>query len=204
LPRRSENATETAIALLVAAVASSEAALSKNQRGNFIGSELSAVHRALSRLDDDALARGRIFCEWGSGLGGVCGVAAIHGFEPSGIEASGALVESARGLAIDRDLAMNFAQGTFLLPGDEDLATTAHRETRLEFDAGAWEEIDLVPADCDVVFAYPWPGEEAFVDGVFSRHASDDALLVTFHDFDRVLVQRKRALHDELSAIGWL
>jgi hypothetical protein len=204
LPQRPASATDTAITRLVAAVTKSEEALSAHERGNFVGSELPAVHRALSRLDADDLARGRVFCEWGSGLGGVCGVAAINGFTPSGIETSGPLVESARLLAVDRELAMTFARGTFLLPGDEDLAARAHSETRLDFDAGAWDEIELAPGDCDVVFAYPWPGEEGFVDGVFARHASDAALLVTFHDFDRVLVQRKRALQGDLLPIGWM
>ena len=64
--------------------------------------------------------------------------------------------------------------------------------------------MDLAPADCDVVFAYPWPGEESIVDGAFARHASPGALLLTFHDLDRVLVQQKRNDQQGLRALGWL
>ena len=55
-----------------------------------------------------------------------------------------------------------------------------------------------------MVFAYPWPGEEACLDGVFARHASPGALLSTFHDWDHVLVQRKLADEDELQSLGWM
>ena len=201
---RPTGVTTTDLAHLVTAVARNEAELDDGDRGDFVASELTAVQRALGRLQADHLAPGSVFCEWGSGLGGVCGVATLNGFEASGIEHSPALVDSARGLALQCNLSMTFAQGTFLLPGDQDLAATANVRTQLDFDTAAWDEIGLRPADCAVVFAYPWPGEEAFVDGVFARHASHDALLVTFHDFDRVLVQRKGALHDDLHPIGWM
>lgn len=169
----------------------------------YVGSDLSVVHRGLSRIQAEGLARGPMFCDWGSGLGGVCAVAALNGFRPFGIEIQGGLVESARTLAADLGLPLSFVEGTFLLPGDENLVIgTAH--TQPAFDAVAWDALDLVPGDCDVVFAYPWPGEEALVDGVFARHASPGALLLTFHDRDYLLLQRKR-LHDrELEPLGWI
>ncbi len=185
------------------AVASRLQALPGDDRGGYVGSELLAVDRVLSRIQSEGLARGPLFCEWGSGLGGVCGVAALNGFSPLGIEIQGELVDSARSLAEDLGLSMTFAQGTFLRPGDEDLAAgTTH--TRLTFDERAWDELDLAPADCDVVFAYPWPGEEACVDRVFARHASPGALLLTFHDWDYLLVQRKPVHTDELQPLGWM
>ena len=64
--------------------------------------------------------------------------------------------------------------------------------------------MDLASADCDVVFAYPWPGEEAIGDGAFARHASPDALLLTFHDFDRVLLKQKRNDQQGLRTLDWL
>jgi hypothetical protein len=178
--------------------------LSSEERGNYVGSELSTVDRALSHVQDEGLARGPVFCEWGSGLGGVCAVAALNGFTPTGIEIQPELVASARSLAVLLDLPMAFAEGTFLLPGDEDLAEMSALQTRHDFCARAWNATGLTPGDCDVVFAYPWPGEEAFVDSVFARHASPDALLLTFHDFDRVLAQRKSTSGEALLTHGWL
>ena len=168
-----------------------------------VGSDLTVVHRGLARIQSEGLARGPMFCDWGSGLGGVCAVAALNGFHPSGIEIHGGLVESARALAEDLDLPMSFVEGTFLLPGDENLvAGTPH--TQLAFDCVAWDALDLVPGDCDVVFAYPWPEEEASVDGVFARHASPGALLLTFHDRDYLLLQRKPVHDRELELLGWI
>jgi hypothetical protein len=178
--------------------------LTSNERGAFVGSELAAVDRALGRIRTKGHATGPVFCEWGSGLGGVCGVAALNGFTAFGIEIEPELVRSARSLATDLHLSMVFAEGTFLRPGDEDLAAAATPNTRLDFDNKAWDKLDLAPEDCDVVFAYPWHGEEGFVERVFARHATPDSLLVTFHDLDRVLVQRKLANNSELSPLGWL
>ncbi|MFQ5417340.1 MAG: hypothetical protein ACE5FL_09880 [Myxococcota bacterium] len=172
-------------------------------RGGYVGSELLAVNRVLARIQAEGLAQGPLFCEWGSGLGGVCGVAALNGFSPFGIEIQGELVDSARSMAKALDLPTVFAEGTYLLPGDEDLAVATER-TRLAFDCRAWDELELAPEDCNVVFAYPWPGEEALVDDVFARHASPGALLLTFHDWDLVLVQRKLADAAELLPLGWM
>lgn len=178
--------------------------LSVGERGAFVGSQLTAVDRALCQIQSKGYATGPVFCEWGSGLGGVCGVAALNGFTPFGIEIEPALVRSARALATDLQLSMAFAAGTFLRPGDEDLAKEATKNTRLDFGNDAWDELDLAPEDCDVVFAYPWHGEETFVDRVFARHAAPDSLLVTFHDFDRVIAQRKLAGQAELMTLGWI
>jgi len=189
---------------LVAEVGRRQLALTGDARGAFVGSELSAVDRVLARIRSEGLASGLVFCEWGSGLGGVCGVAALNGFTPLGIEIHKELVDSARSLADDLDLPMIFARGTFLREGDEDLVHRADEHTNLDCDDDAWDEMDLLPEDCDVVFAYPWPGEENFVDAVFSRHAAPEALLLTFHDHDRVLVQRKLAGESALRPLGWM
>jgi hypothetical protein len=195
-------ASDDALATLIGEVDKRLLALPDRGRGGFVDTALPAVDRVLSRIRAEGLARGPRFCEWGSGLGGVCGVAALNGFTAVGIEIQSRLVASARSLADDLSLPITFAQGTFLLPGDEDLtAGTSH--THLSFDAGAWDELELSPEDCDVVFAYPWPGEEASVDAVFARHASPGALLLTFHDRDHFLVQRKVADAPGLVSLGW-
>ena len=127
-----------------------------------------------------------------------------RGFTAFGIEIQRELVDSARVLAESLSLPLVFAEGTFLLPGDEDLVGAATDHTELTFDSQAWDEMNLAPADCDVVFAYPWPGEEEMVDRTFARHASAEAILMTFHDFDRVLVQRKLHHQEALRTLGWM
>ena len=204
MPANDTNTAGGALALLIEEVGKRTSLLTGSERGTFVGSELPAVDRALSHIQAEGLARGPVFCEWGSGLGGACGVAALNGFTPLGIEIQREFVDSARALAENLSLPMVFAEGTFLLPGDEDLAGPSTLHTELTFDSGAWDELDLTPADCDVIFAYPWPGEEAIVDGVFARHASPDALLLTFHGSDWVLVQRKVGDLQGLQSLGWM
>ncbi len=55
-----------------------------------------------------------------------------------------------------------------------------------------------------MVSAYPWPGEESFVDSVLGRRAAPGALLLTFHDRSRVFVQRKLTDSGKLQPLGWM
>jgi hypothetical protein len=201
---RANQPSGTSLAVLIEEVGKRRALLTAGDSSVFVGSELPTVDRVLSRIQAEGLARGPMFCEWGSGLGGVCGVASLNGFTPLGIEIRPSFVDSARELAENLALPMVFAEGTYLLPGDEDSVGQTHLHTELTFNTRAWDELDLAPADCDVIFAYPWPGEEAIVDSLFLRHAGPDALLLTFHDFDRVLVQRKLGDRLDPQILGWM
>lgn len=168
-----------------------------------VGSDLSVVHRGLSKIRREGLAPGTLFCDWGSGLGGVCAVAALNGFRSFGIEIRGDLVQASRRLARELELPMHFAEGSFLLPGDEDLMDSTWRHER-GFDGGGWEALGLTPRDCDVVFSYPWPGEEACIDAIFARHAAPGAVLLTFHGWRYLLAQRKPEVAGPLESLGWL
>ena len=86
---------------------------------------------------------------------------------------------------------------------DEDLLKGT-RYAASEVNADAFEELGLAPEDCDVVFTYPWPGDEDLADKLFQRHSTPGALLVTFHDTDRLLVQRHVAGQAELQSLGWM
>ena len=196
--------SEVALASLVESVHERLQALPGDDRGGYVGSDLPALNRVLARIQSEGLAEGQLFCDWGSGLGEVCGAAALNGFSPFGIEIQGELVDSARLLAASLGLPSIFAKGSYLQPGDEDLAGCAGGRTELEFNSSAWDELELEPADCHVVFGYPWPSEEAILDKVFMRHASPGTLLVTYHDSDHVLVQRKVAGSKELITLGWM
>ncbi|MCK6459507.1 MAG: hypothetical protein L6Q95_06390 [Planctomycetes bacterium] len=53
------------------------------------------------------------------------------------------------------------------------------------------ELLGAAPQDFDLVFAYPWPGEEEVIEGLFERYAGDSALLLTFHGLDGLRLRRK-------------
>ncbi len=197
------HASDEALAILIDAVSEQQRLLAGDDRRGYVGSDLPAVSRALTRIQNEELATGSIFCDWGSGLGEVCAVGALHGFTSVGIEIQPELVAAARTLASKLGLAMTFAEGTYLQPGDDDLAI-AGGHSNLSFNSDAWDELGLSPAGCHITFAYPWPEEEASVDDTFARHASAGGLLVTLHADDRVLVQRKVADSADLIALGWM
>lgn len=147
----------------------------------FVASDYPAVYAALEFLLAADLPRGRWFCEWGCGLGVVACLAAMVGFDAWGIETAGILVEAAEELARDFDLPVEFGHGSYLpgpVAGQEKFAW-------LDTDAaGIYPEWDLEIADFDVIFAYPWPDEEAFLLELFARHGGTGALLLSHHGDD--------------------
>lgn len=158
----------------------------------FVPSDYAGAYRMLQGLWDSGVARGERFCEWGSGFGVVACLAAAVGFESCGIEIEGDLVAEARRLADDFDLPVEFVQGSFVPRGAESRVCSAGEYSWLTTDGDyAYEELGLEPADLDVVFAYPWPDEEAITAQLFDRYAGPGAVLVTFHGGDDFRVRRK-------------
>ena len=177
--------------------------LSGSQIEGFVCSDVHAVDAALSCVLDKDFARGQVFCEWGSGLGVVSALAASHAFDVYGIEIQLELVEAARELVAEMGVVAEFAQGSFLLPGDESLLDKCD-QTRAVVSRDAYKDLELTPESCDIVFAYPWPGEEMMIDLVFERHAAKGALLLTYHENSRVLVQRHMGANQELMPLQWV
>lgn len=157
----------------------------------FVPCDFEAVYRVLSSLAGTHLVRGPVFCEWGSGLGVVAGLAALLGFEAFGIEVEAMLVDQARRLAEDFGLGVEFAHGSFVPPGAEARVLADGQYAWLTTEADeAYAELGLDPDDLDLVFAYPWPDEEGVVEDLFERYAGPGALLVTYHG-EGIRVRRK-------------
>ena len=160
----------------------------------FVCSEFARVGRALQGIVDGNLATGNACCEWGSGLGVVALMAACQGFSACGIEIDADLVDAANALAADVGLDVEFVCGTLVPPGGEDLT-----DVPLEFGwlsaggACGHELLGVAPEDFDLIFAYPWPGEEEVVENLFERFAADSALLLTFNGLEDLRLRRKVA-----------
>ncbi|MFO0844239.1 MAG: hypothetical protein U0797_17890 [Gemmataceae bacterium] len=138
------------------------------------------------------LAPGGRFCEWGSGLGVVCCLAAMAGFAASGVEARGRLVRASRRLAADFDLPAEFARGSYI-PGGARAGLLAGREFAWLTRGGrcGHEALGAGPDEFDLVYAYPWPDEEGLVGDLFEGHARPGALLLTYHGERGMWLRRK-------------
>ncbi len=120
------------------------------------------------------------------------------GFEVCGIEIERCLVDASRRLADDFGLLVEFVHGSFVPSGAEAYAEEAYAEEAyadnnvvsfwLATDADdAYDELGLDPNDFDVVFAYPWPGEEGLIASLFEKYAAEEALLLMYDNFNSVL-----------------
>ncbi len=158
----------------------------------FVPSNFEVVYHALAEIQAANLATGRRFVEWGSGIGMVACLASCVGFDAVGIEIERKLVDIAHEIADDHDISVEFVCGSFvpagIVPRVDWVDGVAWLTT--EGDDGH-DELELDPDDFDVVFAYPWPGEEQVIFDLFADVAAVGALLLTFHGMEGVKLQRK-------------
>jgi hypothetical protein len=158
----------------------------------FVPSDFPLVYRALAEIKSANLATGRRFLEWGSGIGVIACLAEEVGFEAAGIEIETALVRIAEDLATKHGFEAQFICGSFVpetlvdhveVTGDVNWLTT--------HGADGYEELELEPDDFDIIFAYPWPGEEQVIFDIFANCASAGALLLTYHGQEGIRLQRR-------------
>ncbi len=164
----------------------------------FVPSDYKTVYHALQAITDTNLAPGNSFCEWGSGFGVVASLAAMLEFMACGIEIEEELVDASRSLAEHFGLPVEFVQGSFIPLGGESCVEEAYAENNSEFswlitDAEeGYEELQLELEDFDVVFAFPWPGEEYLITSLFEKYAAEGALLLTYNSLESVRLRRKQ------------
>lgn len=158
----------------------------------FVPCDFVLAYTTLERVQECGLAPGSRFVEWGSGAGVVTCLAATLGLDAVGIEIEPDLIDIAVGLAEDFDIGAEFALGSFVPPGYEDEVDAQRDINWLRTDGDdAYDLLDLDPDDFDIVFAYPWPGEEQIVFDLFAHAAAVGSLLVTYHGQEGMRVQRK-------------
>ncbi len=163
----------------------------------FVPSDFVTVYHALRAITEKNLAPGTSLCEWGSGFGVVASLAAMLEVNAYGIEIERGLVDASRKLADDFGLPVEFVHGSYVPSGAEAYVEEAYADNNAESfslvaDADdAYDELGLDPDDFDVVFAYPWPGEECLIEGLFEKYAAEEALLLTYNQYNSVRLQRK-------------
>jgi len=164
----------------------------------FVPSDFTTVYHALQAITDENLSPGTSLCEWGSGFGVVASLAAMLEFAACGIEIEKDLVDASRRLAEDFGLPVEFVQGSFIPSGAESYAEEAYVDNNAKYSwlvtdmDDAYGELGLGPADFDVIFAYPWPGEEYLIMSLFEKYAAEDALLLIYDQFNSIRVLGKK------------
>jgi hypothetical protein len=141
----------------------------------FVAADYRVVESALLPLRRP----GATFLEWGSAAGVITIMADLLGFDACGIEIDGELVDLARGLAERFESGARFALGSFLpagyewrSPGGDGRLGTIGRARSGYLGLGRPLE------DFDVVFGYPWIGEEPVMHDVMRTHGGRDAHLL--------------------------
>jgi hypothetical protein len=124
-------------------------------------------------------APGCRFLEWGSATGVITIMADLMGFDACGIELDASLVRVARELAVRADSKARFAAGSFIplgwtwkpSGGDARIGTIGEGPS-------GYLELGRSMSDFDVVYAFPWSGEEAMMLDLFRSYGSPDARLL--------------------------
>lgn len=124
-------------------------------------------------------APGKSFLEWGSGNGVITIMADLLGFDACGIELDPDLVEEAVGLAARHGSRARFVAGSFLPEGYEYRAKDGdNRLGTLGEGASGYLRLGRALDDFDVVYGYPWGGEEAVMHDLMRRYGSPGSVLL--------------------------
>lgn len=143
----------------------------------FVAADYERVQQALLPLRGPGLR----FLEWGSATGVIAIMADLLGFEAYGIELDADLVAVARDLAARHRSAARFAAGSFLPTGYrwQPRGADGRLGTIGDGDSG-YAKLGHALEDFDLVFAYPWDGEEGMVHDLMNRYGRPTARLLIF------------------------
>jgi hypothetical protein len=141
----------------------------------FVAANYEAVQRSLLPLRGSGLR----FLEWGSATGVITIMADLLGFEAYGIEIDPALVDTARDLAGRFGSGARFAAGSFLPAGYQYRSPSGdHRLGTIGRAPSGYLELGHPLEDFDLVFGYPWGGEEPVMHDLMRQYGGASACLL--------------------------
>jgi hypothetical protein len=147
----------------------------------FVASDFRLIWGAIDYIKSNNLADGNSFCEWGCGFAVIAALASLAGFNSVGIEAEDPLIDEAKKLHNRHNVDVELWQGNFLPRGAKALAEKGRSYVCLQADPPpAYEKYDMQVDDFSVIFVYPFPGEEFYMQDIFERFARPGAILLMF------------------------
>jgi hypothetical protein len=154
-----------------------DAEVRQDQWHPFVAADYDAVRAALVSLRKP----GRRFLEWGSATGVITIMADLLGFESFGIELDSSLVEVGREFASRWRSDARFAAGSFIPMGWEWRPPGRNRNGRhgtIGQGPSGYLKLGRALDDFDVVYAFPWMGEEPMMLDLMRCHGREDAHLL--------------------------
>ena len=141
----------------------------------FTPARYEGVEQALMSLRRPGLR----FLEWGSANGTITIMADMLGFAAFGIELDAELAVQARDLAERFGSAAQFATGSFLPAGYRWESPTGDRRLGTIGEGTSGYHALQTPLEAfDIVYAYPWGGEEPIMHDIMKRFGREDAYLL--------------------------
>lgn len=119
------------------------------------------------------------FLEWGSASGVITIMADLLGFDACGIELDASLVATARDLARRFGSSARFVNASFLPTGYQWKPSNGDGRTgTVGSGLSGYLQLGHHLDEFDVVFGYPWGGEEPMMLDLMKRYGRPDALLL--------------------------
>jgi hypothetical protein len=152
----------------------------------FVAADYERVLRSLLPLRGP----GQRFLEWGSATGVITIMADLLGFEAYGIELDPSLVRTARDLAHRHGSRATFAAGSFLPAGYEWRSADGDgRRGTIGEGPSAYPDLGHPLEDFDLVYGYPWSGEEPMMQDLMRRYGRGGARLLLHGGSEGVRIQ---------------
>lgn len=153
----------------------------------FVSADYDAVRTALVELRKP----GRRFLEWGSATGIVTIMADLLDFDSRGIELDSSLVDIARELATEWRSDARFAAGSFIPMGWEwKHAGGNGRHGTIGQGRSGYLELGHALDDFDVVYGFPWMGEELMMLDLMESYGRRGGYLVLHTAQDGTVIYR--------------
>ncbi len=154
----------------------------------YLPSNPAIVHAAMVCLKETGYIRGNLFCEWGCGFGVATCMASLIGYEAYGIEIEPGLADLANQLADDHNSPVEILCTSYLPEGYEECDGVGGKDLLTPAaTTSPGESIDITahydgldPAEVDLFFVYPWPGQEELMMDLFSAIATEGAILLIY------------------------
>ncbi len=151
----------------------------------FVAADYERVLQALLELR----APGLRFLEWGSATGVITIMADMLGFESYGIELDPDLVDVARTLATKHGSGARFEAGSFLPMGYEWRSPNGDgRRGTIGHGESAYPRLGHPLDEFDLVFGYPWSGEEPMMHDLMRSYGRPGARLLLPSNRDGIRV----------------